>query len=190
MSNSNTAQQAPTVTNGVNVDDVMNVIGTIERDAGFAKFQFGAKNRWINGGLNRSEIKDFFGGNRQDDTRTQSFVLDNDEPTLLAGDDSAPNPVEYILHALAGCLTTTLVYHAAVRGIEIESVESSYEGDIDIRGLLGLSDDVRKGYNNVRVRMQVRSDASAETLRELAMFSPVYDIVSQSLPVEFELETV
>ena len=83
-----------------------------------------------------------------------------------------------------------LVYHAAVRGIEIESVETELEGDLDLRGLFGMSDDVRKGYQDVRVHMRVKSTSSAEELRELAMYSPVYDIVSNSLPVAFTLETV
>jgi len=98
--------------------------------------------------------------------------------------------MEYVLHSLASCLTSTLVYHAAVQGIDVESVESSLEGDLDVRGMLGLSEDSRKAYNAVRVRMQVKAAADAETLRELAMFSPVYDMVSKSLPVEFELEKV
>lgn len=97
--------------------------------------------------------------------------------------------MEYVLNALAGCLTTTMVYHAAARGIAIEAVESELEGDIDIRGFLGLSNEVRKGYHDVRVRMRVRSDASPEQLAQLATFSPVYDIVSNSLPVEVIIET-
>jgi uncharacterized OsmC-like protein len=97
--------------------------------------------------------------------------------------------MEYLLHALATCLTGTLVYHAAVRGIEIEAVESSYTGDMDVRGLFGLSDDVRKGFNKVTVNMRVKSEASAEELTELALHSPVYDVVSRSLPVEFTLTT-
>ena len=95
--------------------------------------------------------------------------------------------MEYVLHALTTCLTGTPVYHAAVRGIEIEAVESSYTGDMDVRGLFGLSDDVRKGFNKVTVNMRVKSKASAEDLTELAMYSPVYDMVSRSLPVEFKL---
>jgi uncharacterized OsmC-like protein len=97
--------------------------------------------------------------------------------------------MEYLLHALATCLTGTLVYHAAVRGIEIEAVESSYTGDMDVRGLFGLSDDVRKGFNKVTVKMRVKSEASAEELTELAMYSPVFDVVSNSLPTEFTLTT-
>jgi uncharacterized OsmC-like protein len=194
MTNSNAMKQThdmatPNLTNGVDVGQIMNVIGAIEDDPGYAKFQFRATNQWIDGGLNRSRIKEFCAGNAEDTTRAQAFMLDADEAPIIAGQDSAPSPVEYVLHALASCLTTSLVYHASVRGIEIEAVESSYTGDIDIRGLLGLAEDVRKGYNKVTVNMRVKSEASAEELTELAMYSPVYDIVSQSLPVEFTLTT-
>ena len=98
--------------------------------------------------------------------------------------------MEFVLHALASCLPTTMVYHASVQGIEIESVESSLEGDLDVRGMLGLSDEARKGFNDVRVRMPVKSTTSAATLEELAMFSLVYDIVSNLLPVELVLEKI
>jgi uncharacterized OsmC-like protein len=97
--------------------------------------------------------------------------------------------MEYVLHALATCLTGTLVYHAAVRGIRIEAVESSYEGDMDVRGLFGLADDVRKGFSKVTINMRIKSEASVEDLTELALFSPVYEMVSQSVPVEFTLTT-
>jgi uncharacterized OsmC-like protein len=167
----------------------MNVIGEIEADPGYAKFQFRATNRWLSGGHSRSRIKEFFAGNAEDSTRKEAFVLDADEPKIAAGLDVAPNSMEYVLHALATCLTGTLVYHAAVRGIEIEAVESSYTGDMDVRGLFGLSDDVRKGFDKVAVNMRVRSVATPEELTELALYSPVYDIVSRSLPVEFTLTT-
>jgi len=175
--------------NGVDVDQLLDVIGQIERDENYGKAQFRARNQWINGGINHSEIKDFYACGEKDHSRNQAFKLANDEPLFLAGEDQAPNPVEYILHALAGCLTTTMVYHASVQGIAIEAVESSYEGDIDLRGIFGISDQVRKGYNAVRVNMRVKSQASAEQLTALAMFSPVYDIISKSLPVKFVLET-
>ena len=189
-----TAQGKPqietTKVNGVNVDQVMKVIGSVQDKPENAQFQFRLKNRWVEGGLNRSQVKGYFADGREDDTRSVAFVVDTDEPAITAGGDSAPNPMEFVLHSLAGCLTSTMVYHAAVQGIEIESVESSLEGDMDVRGMLGLSDEVRKGYNQVRVHMRVKSDASAATLKELAMFSPVYDIVSNSLPVELVLEKV
>jgi uncharacterized OsmC-like protein len=176
--------------NGVNVGTVMKVIGSVQDDPDNARFQFRLNNRWIDGGLNRSHVQGYFADGREDDTRKEPFVVDADEPEISAGGDSAPNPMEYVLHSLAGCLTSTMVYHAAVQGIKIESVESSLEGDMDVRGMLGLSGEVRKGYNHVRVRMRVKSAASAATLKELAMFSPVYDIISKSLPVELELEKI
>ena len=187
----NTANANQTdVVNGVNVDQIHTVIDAIGADPGFGQFQFRARNRWINGGLNRSEIQDFHAGGREDDTRTEPFSLDADEPQLVAGNDSAPNSMEYVLHALVSCMTGTLVYHAAVRGIAIAGVHSRIEGDMDVRGLLGLSDEARKGFHHVRVTMTVDSDADVETLTECALFSPVYDIVSNSLPVELILEKV
>ena len=173
--------------NGVNVDTINGAIETIQADTGFGQFQFRASNEWLDGSINRSAIADYTGANKQI-KREQPFKLINDEPPVLDGVDSAPNPVEYVLHALAGCLTTTMIYHAAVRGIVIESCKSELEGDLDLRGLLGLADDVRKGYHHVRVRFTVKSDADADTLKELAMFSPVYDIVSNSLPVELTID--
>jgi uncharacterized OsmC-like protein len=115
-----------------------------------------------------------------------TLVLGAQIHLALAG-DSCPNPMEYVLHSLASCLTSTLVYHAAVQGIEIESVESFLEGDLDVRGMLGLSEDSRKAYNAVRVRMQVKSAADADMLKGMALFSPVYDMISNSLPVDFDL---
>jgi uncharacterized OsmC-like protein len=176
--------------NGVNVEQLNYVIDSINTDTGFGEFQFRARNHWVNGGLNRSQIKGFHAGGREDGTRSKPFTLDADEPLLVAGADSAPNSMEYLLHALVSCLTGTLVYHAAVRDITIRSISSSIEGDMDVRGLLGMADDVRKGFHHVRVTMRIASDADVETLTELALFSPVYDIVSKSLPVEFRLEKI
>lgn len=96
--------------------------------------------------------------------------------------------MEFVLHALAACLTTSLVYHAAARGIRIESVESTLEGDLDLQGFLGLSEQVRRGYKEIRVKFQVTSDASPEQLEELTKFSPVYDIVSNPVPVSIQIE--
>ena len=151
---------------------------------------FMVNKRWKDSGLNRSRIQSYHAIGREHDTRSKPFVVDADEPEITSGGDSAPNPMEFVLHSLAGCLTSTMVYHAAVQGIEIESVESSLEGDMDVRGMLGLSEEVRKGYQAVRVRMRVKSQASAETLEELALFSPVYDIVSRSVPVALVLEKI
>jgi len=186
--NSATEQKAE-MTNGVDVSRVMNVIGAIEADPGYAKFQWRATNQWINGSVSRSRIKDFYAGNAEDTTRNGEFTLDADEPKIAAGQNSAPNSMEYVLHALATCLTGTLVYHAAVQGIRIEGVESSYKGDMDVRGLFGMADDVRKGFDKVTVHMRVKSEASVEQFTELALFSPVYEMVSRAVPAEFTLTT-
>ena len=190
MSTNTATQDNTNSVNGVNVNQINHVIEAITADTAFGEFQFRARNRWVNGGLNRSQIKDFHAGGREDSTRNKPFTLDADEPQLVAGNDSAPNSMEYVLHALVSCMTGTLVYHAAVRGITVNSVSSNIEGDMDVRGLLGMADDVRKGFNHIRVTLRVDSDADAETLKELALFSPVYDIISKSLPVEFRLEKV
>jgi uncharacterized OsmC-like protein len=116
-------------------------------------------------------------------------VLDADEPPVLLGEDQGANPVEFVLHALAACLTTSMVYHAAARAIRIESIESRLEGDLDLRGFLGLSKDVRPGYQNLRVNFTVKSDAPAETLRELTQFSPVFDMMTNPVPVAISVNT-
>jgi uncharacterized OsmC-like protein len=186
----NTATTASASVNGVDTDQLHYVIDSIGADTNFAKFQFRADNQWQTCGLNRSSIQGFLAGGEEDKTRTVAFQLDNDEPTLIAGQDNAPNPVEYLLHALAGCLTTTMVFHAAVRGIDIEQCESHLEGDLDVRGLLGMDENVRKGFNKVRVTMQVKSAADVATLTECALFSPVHDMISRALPVELLIEKV
>jgi uncharacterized OsmC-like protein len=190
MTTQNEVQIANPAVNGVNVDHVMGLIGNIEEDKERSKFQFRLHNRWVDGGLNRSRIKEYYADGREDDERTEPFFVNADEPAVSAGGDSAPNPMEYVLHSLASCLTSTMIYHAAVHGIEIKSVESSLTGNMDVRGMLGLSDEVRNGFNRVQVRILVDSNASASVLKELALFSPVYDIVSRSLPVEVSLDTV
>jgi len=178
-----TAEQT-NILNGVDVSLIENLIGCIEADPAFAAAQFRVKNQWINGSLNRSRIKDFYASCEEDMTRGEVFTLDADDPAIMAGGDTAPTPVEYLLHALAACLTTTLVYHSAVRGLKITAIESKVEGDFDLRGVFGLSDEVTKRPREVRVEIRVRSEASIDELVELAQFSPVYDTVAQSLPVD------
>lgn len=178
-----------TVMNGVDVERLGQTIQAIQKDSGLAKSQFRATNRWVSGGHNRSSIQGFYAAGQEDTSRTKPFVLDADEPPALLGQDKGANPVEFVLHALAACVTTSLVYHAAARGIKLESVESQLEGDLDLRGFLGLSEQVRRGYKEIRVKFNVKSDASPEQLEELTKFSPVYDIVSSPVPVSIQMET-
>jgi uncharacterized OsmC-like protein len=176
------------IVNGVSVDDLSSTMDTLKEKPELAKFQFRAKNKWINGGHNRTNIKGFYGAGKEDTTRTRPYVFDADEPSVLLGGDQGANPVEYVLTALSACLTTSLVYHAAERGIKIDEVESHLEGDLDIRGFLGLSDHVRKGYENIKVTFKVKANAPEEELEELCKYSPVFDIVSNPVPVDIRVE--
>jgi uncharacterized OsmC-like protein len=178
-----------TTINGVDVQRIGQTVKAIQDNPHVATFQFRAANRWKTGGQNQSTIHGFYGAGQADTARKEPFLVEADEPPVLFGQDHAPNPAEYVLHALAACLTTSLVYHAAARGIRVHSVESRVEGDLDLRGFLGLSDSTRRGYQQVRVHFVIQADASAEELQALTTFSPVYDIVSHPVPVEITIET-
>lgn len=178
---------ASSVVNGVNTEQVLNLARAIQQDENYGKFCFKAKNKWQEGSRNSSSIQNFYAGGREDTSRTEALHVGADQPEFLAGKNQAPNPVEYVLHALGSCLTTTLAYHAAVQGVKIDAIESDYEGDLDARGFFGISAEVNKGYNRIRANMRVKSDADVETLTKFAMFSPVYEMLSRSIPVEFNL---
>lgn len=169
--------------NGVNVAQLVETIQTVKKEPTLGASKFRASNKWINGAHNRSTIRGFYTAGQEDTTRHRPHVLDADEPAILVGQDKGANPVEYVLHALAACLTTSMVYHAAVRGIEIEELESQLEGDLDIRGFMGIAPDVRKGYQNIRVNFTVKSAAPVEELKELAEFSPVFDTIRNPVAV-------
>jgi uncharacterized OsmC-like protein len=176
--------------NGIDVERLSGTIDHISEDPALARFQFRAQNKWIDGGHNRSTIKEFYGAGREDTSRTEPFVLDADEPPVLLGENRGPNAGEYLLHALAACLTGTLVYHAAARGIALEGLECTVEGDADLQGFLGLDESVRPGFGNVRVAFKATGDFDDEQLAELASltrYSPVRDIVSNPVPVAIEV---
>jgi len=172
--------------NGVDIGRMSETIGAIKGDPGIATFRFRATNQWDNGGHNHTTIHDFYGA-KQNITHPKDYRLDADEPELLLGTDQGANPVEYVLTALAGCLTTSLVYHAAARGITVRAVESELEGELDLRGFLGLSDQVRNGYQRIDVKFRVDADAPQATIDELILLaqqrSPVFDIVSNPVKV-------
>ena len=175
------------IRNGVNVTDLMNTIEAVAKDNSLAKFIFKSKNKWLGGGHNRSKIQEFFGCGETDNSRAEPFELDADEPAVLLSTDKGANPVEYILHGLAGCMTTSMVYHAAAQGIEITDINSSYEGDLDLRGFLGLDPDVLKGYKQIRVKFNVKTTATADELLRCISFSPVYEMISRSVPVDVQI---
>jgi uncharacterized OsmC-like protein len=187
------ATATATIRNGVNTDQLFATLDAIKADPSIARFQFRARNRWIDGAHNRSTIRDFYAANQEDTSRDGEFVVDAGEPAILLGTDTGPNPAEYLLHALAACLTTSLVYVAAARGVHLTKVESTLEGDMDVRGALGLSDEYRNGFERIRVSFRVKGDAPEEKLREVVARaqarSAVFDMVANGVPVSVDVET-
>jgi uncharacterized OsmC-like protein len=185
------AQKIPTMINGVNVDDLSNTIDAIKATPAIAKFKFRIRNQWQGGSQNSTTVNTFYGAG-QDMSRSRPFVLEADEPAILLGKDSAANPVEYLLHALASCLTTSMVYHAAARGIQIEAVESSMEGDIDLHGFLELDKHTRRGYQGIRVSFKVKANVPDERLQEIVQLgtghSPVFDSLVHGVPITVQAE--
>lgn len=177
-----------TIINGVELETVHETVEAIQTDPGLAKSRFHVNNRWINGGHNHVTIRDFYGA-KQEISHSKTFELDEDEPALLAGTDVGPNPVEYLLTALSGCMTSAMIYHAALRGIHIESLECHVEGDIDLQGFLGISKDVRKGYENIRVTFKVgASQKNLKQLKALSKLSPVYDTILNGTNIDVNVE--
>jgi len=185
------AQRKEESVNGINVDQLFGTIDSIKENPEIARFTFRATNRWIGGTHNQATIKDFFGGLKEESSR-EPMVFEVDEPPVLCGLDLGANPVEYLLVALSGCLTTTLIAHAAARGIEIRKVESRYEGDLDLRGFLGMSDDVPVGYQKIGVYFKIDADVSEDRKEELIRMaqkhSPVYNTITKPIPVSVQLD--
>jgi len=184
---------AETVRNGVDTEQLFGTLDAIKSDPSLAKFQFRARNRWIDGAHNRTTIRGFYAANQEDTSRSAEFVVDAGEPAILLGTDTGPNPAESLLHALAACLTTSLVYVAAARGVHLTAVESTLEGDMDVQGALGLSDEIRNGFDRIRVSFRVEGEAPEEKLREIVeraqRRSAVFDIVSNGVPVTVDVAT-
>ena len=179
-----------TIRNGVDTQQMYGTLDAIKAQPELGRFEFRARNHWIAGAHNRSTIQQFYGAGQEDTSRTEPFVVEAGEPAVLLGTDTGANPAEYLLHALAACLTTSLVYVAAARKVHLTEVESTLEGDMDVRGCLGVSDEVRNGFTNIRVRFRVSGDAPEAKLREVVeraqARSAVFDMVSNGVPVQVE----
>jgi uncharacterized OsmC-like protein len=184
-----TTTDATAMRNGVDVPTLFATIDAVRANPEIAKFQFRATNRWVSGTHNRSTIHGFYGAG-QEMAHKQASTFDADHPEVLVGQDNAPTPVEFLLHALAACLTSGLANIAAARGINLTSVESTVEGDIDLMGILGLSDEVRNGYQQIRVSFHLEGD-DPEKLRRVVdqsrMRSAVYDVLSNGVPVSVDV---
>jgi uncharacterized OsmC-like protein len=176
------------VKNGVDLDVLGGTVAAIKDDEVLGHAKFRVRNAWLDANHNVSTISGFYGA-RQEISHKQEFAIHADEPPILAGGDDAPNPVEILLSSLASCLTTSLVAHAAVNNIEIRSLESEIEGDLDLNGFLGLNPRVPKGFTDIRVIIRVDADSENEAkLRRLALFSPVFNTLTSGVPVSVAIE--
>jgi uncharacterized OsmC-like protein len=182
---------APMPLNGVDVPTLFATLDAVKGNPEIAKFQFRARNRWVSGNHSRSEIQGFYGAMQEDTTRTEPFVYEADHPKVLVGEGHGPTPVEFLLHAIAACLTAGLGNIAAARGVTLHEVESTVEGDIDLNGIFGLDSSVRNGYQGIRVNFRISGDADEETLRGLIeqsrARSAVYDVLSNGVPVSVDV---
>jgi uncharacterized OsmC-like protein len=176
--------------NGLDMDALVGTVDALKQDPSLAAFEFRATNQWINGGENRTRIKEFYGAGSEDESRTESWEFTNGEPPVLLGANEGANPVEFLLHALAGCVTTTTVLHAAARGIQIEKLSTELVGTIDVQGLLALDDSVAVGYEQIQINMDIVADCSDEELDALVDFardhSPVCNTVCKPVPVSVQ----
>ena len=178
------------VRNGVDTATLFATLDAVKGDTDLARFQFRATNRWVAGTHNRSTIHGYHGA-KQEMTHREPFTFDADHPPVLVGTDNGPTPVEYLLHALAACLTAGIANVAAARGITLTEVSSTVEGDIDLLGILGLSDDVRNGYQQIRVSFVVRGDEPAKLLsvvQQSRRRSAVFDVLTNGVPVSIDVD--
>jgi uncharacterized OsmC-like protein len=186
------AKRTPVPINGVDTPTLFATIDAVVAQPELAKFQFRAKSRWLSGAHSESTMHSFFGAGSEH-THVAPYTAEGDHPAVLSGDDAAPSPVEWVLHALASCLTAGIGTIAAARGIKLNRVESTVEGDIDLRGVLGLSAEVRNGYQDIKISFEIDGDASPEQLEKIVMQSKarsaVYDILTKGVPVSIAVKT-
>ena len=188
-----TVTQTRPARNGVDVPTLFATIDAVKGQPEIAAFQFRASNEWISGTHNRSTIQGFYGAGQEDTSRTTPFTYDADHPTVLVGTNNGPTPVEFLLHAIGACLTSGLANIASARGVTLHRVRSTVEGDIDLLGILGLSDAVRNGYRQIRVSFEIEGDASADVLASLVdqsrRRSAVYDVLVNGTDVVIDVTT-
>jgi uncharacterized OsmC-like protein len=178
--------------NGVNTPDLLATINVVKGTPALAKFRFRASNTWKSGTYSESRVEAFSGAGGEHKHETQ-FTYGADHPAVLVGQDRGPTPIEFLLHGLASCITAGIGNIAAVRGVNLTSVESRVEGDIDLQGILGLSNEVRNGYERIRVSFDIKGDAPEEKLREIVeqacARSAVFDVLTNGVPVDVSIAT-
>ncbi|NJD78166.1 MAG: OsmC family protein [Candidatus Methanoperedens sp.] len=178
--------------NGIDVDQLLATINAVKQNPDIARFQFRTDTEWVSGGHSRSSAQGFFGAGTEDSSRKKPFIIEGDEPPVLLGSNAGPNAVEAILASIGSCLAVGFVYNAAAQGIKVKSLRFTIKGDIDLHGFLGLSEEIRPGYQNISVNYKINSDAPREKIEELCEYvqrtSPVLDMIRNGLPVSVTLE--
>ncbi|WP_207907143.1 OsmC family protein [Cocleimonas flava] len=159
----------------------------MSQDETYGKFRFKADNEWVYGSRSQTSIKTFFAGNHEQSERRQPLIVNADQPVFLAGENTAPNAVEHYLNSLVCCINTTVVAHSSVQDIPIEALKVSAEGEMDARGFFGVSEDVNRGYNKIRVNISAKMPVKKEKFKELISYSPVYEMVAKAIPVELNI---
>jgi uncharacterized OsmC-like protein len=181
------ATQETSKVNGLDTEQMGETVNALKQDPVLAQFEFRNSNQWVSGGENRSTIQGFYGAGQEDTSRSKPFVFTNGEPPVLLGGNEGANPVEFILHAMAGCVTTTTVVHATARGIKINRIATRLVGNLDLQGFLGLDESVPVQYEKINIEMEIDADASDEEIDELIQFallhSPACSTVSQPVPI-------
>ena len=176
--------------NGVGTPTLFATINTVAEHRAAAAFRFRATNRWQQGTHSQTTIEGFSGAGG-DHTHKGDCKYDADHPEVLVGQDAGPTPVEFVLHGLASCLTAGIANIAAARGVTLTEIESTLEGNIDLRGILGLSDEVRNGYENIKVNINIKGDAPAEKLEQIVQQSrarsAVFDVITNATPVDINV---
>jgi uncharacterized OsmC-like protein len=184
--------RTPVPMNGVNTPTLLATINAVGGQPELGAFQFRASSRWLSGAHSQSVMHGFFGAGGEHE-HIAAYKADADHPGVLCGADAGPTPVEWLLHALASCLTAGIANIAATRGIKLHKVESTVQGDIDLRGILGLSNEVRNGYRGITISFDVDGDASPEQLKQLVAQSrarsAVFDVLTNGVPVSVEAMT-
>jgi uncharacterized OsmC-like protein len=178
--------QETAVNNGVNVEALLGARAALSEAPEAARFNWRATCDWISGTHSQSNVEGFFGLGEQQKHRS-SFSFDTDHPEIFASEDNGATPVEYVLVGLAGCLTAGIAAIAQNRGIQLRSVKSTLEGDMDLQGILGIDSDVRNGFDSIKGHYEIDADASLEEIQALVAQSQkrsaVFDIVTNPTDV-------
>ena len=184
-----TASETPT-DNGVNVQALLDARAALTDAPDGAQFTWRASNEWVGGTHSQSSISGFFGLG-EDHSHRSTWSFDADHPEVFASEDLGPTPVEYVLVGLASCLTAGIAAVAQFRGIQLNSVKSTIEGDMDILGILGADPDVRNGFNGIRVRYEIDADATPEEIEALVAQSQkrsaVFDAITNPTSVTVQV---